>query len=53
MVSFHAIARCAGRHVDAAEIAAIEAAVPKDAAAGDRYPARAMADLDSERVSVS
>jgi aryl-alcohol dehydrogenase-like predicted oxidoreductase len=29
--------------------AAIEAAVPKGAAAGDRYPAAAMKDLDSER----
>ncbi len=32
-----------------ADIAAIEAAVPKGAAQGDRYPAAAMADLDSER----
>ncbi len=31
------------------DLAAIESAVPKDAAAGDRYPAAAMADLDSER----
>jgi aryl-alcohol dehydrogenase-like predicted oxidoreductase len=31
------------------DIAAIERAVPKDAAAGSRYPAHAMADLDSER----
>jgi aryl-alcohol dehydrogenase-like predicted oxidoreductase len=31
------------------DLAAIERAVPKDAAAGERYPARAMADLDSER----
>jgi aryl-alcohol dehydrogenase-like predicted oxidoreductase len=38
--------------LDAAEIAAIEAAVPKGAAAGDRYPAAAMRDLDSERVHV-
>jgi len=36
--------------LDPAQIAAIEAAVPKDAAAGERYPARAMVDLDSERV---
>jgi aryl-alcohol dehydrogenase-like predicted oxidoreductase len=36
--------------LDPAEIAAIEAAVPQDAAAGERYPARAMGDLDSERV---
>jgi aryl-alcohol dehydrogenase-like predicted oxidoreductase len=34
--------------LDSSEIAAIEASVPKDAAAGERYPARAMADLDSE-----
>jgi len=32
-----------------ADLAAIEAAVPKDAAAGDRYNAHAMASLDSER----
>ena len=32
-----------------ADLAAIEQAVPKDAAAGERYPAQAMADLDSER----
>lgn len=31
------------------DLAAIEAAVPKDAAAGSRYPSAAMADLDSER----
>lgn len=31
------------------DIAAIERAVPKDAAAGSRYAERAMADLDSER----
>ncbi|MGA0563343.1 aldo/keto reductase [Ancylobacter sp. VNQ12] len=33
----------------AADLAAIEQAVPKGAAAGERYPAFAMADLDSER----
>lgn len=32
-----------------ADLARIEAAVPADAAAGDRYPAPLMADLDSER----
>ncbi len=32
-----------------ADMAAIEAAVPKDAAAGERYPAHGMATLDSER----
>ncbi|MER7395407.1 aldo/keto reductase [Streptomyces sp. NPDC000151] len=32
-----------------ADLAAIEQAVPAGAAAGDRYPAAAMADLDSER----
>jgi aryl-alcohol dehydrogenase-like predicted oxidoreductase len=31
------------------DIAAIERAVPKDAAAGARYAERAMADLDSEK----
>ncbi len=31
------------------DIAAIERAVPKDAAAGARYPEQAMADLDSEK----
>jgi aryl-alcohol dehydrogenase-like predicted oxidoreductase len=32
-----------------ADIAAIEAAVPKDSAAGERYPAAQMAHLDSEK----
>jgi aryl-alcohol dehydrogenase-like predicted oxidoreductase len=32
------------------DMAAIERAVPKDAAAGERYPAQAMADLDSEKI---
>ena len=32
-------------------VAALEAAVPKDAAAGERYPAMAMAALDSEKRS--
>ena len=32
-----------------ADLAAIEQAVPKGAAKGDRYPAQAMAHLDSER----
>jgi aryl-alcohol dehydrogenase-like predicted oxidoreductase len=36
-------------NLTARDIATIEAAVPKDAAAGSRYPAAAMADLDSER----
>ena len=36
-------------NLTARDLAAIEAAVPKDAAAGSRYPAAAMADLDSER----
>ncbi|WP_326694929.1 aldo/keto reductase [Streptomyces sp. NBC_01766] len=35
--------------LDAGELAAIEAAVPAGAAAGDRYPAEQMAHLDSER----
>ncbi len=34
----------------AADAAAIELAVPKNAALGERYPAAAMAQLDSERV---
>ena len=33
----------------AKDMAAIELAVPKDAAAGSRYPSAAMVDLDSER----
>jgi aryl-alcohol dehydrogenase-like predicted oxidoreductase len=35
--------------ISAANLAAIEAAVPKDAAAGERYPSAGMASLDSER----
>ncbi|GGS44638.1 aldo/keto reductase [Streptomyces cinerochromogenes] len=35
--------------LDAADLAAIESAVPADAAAGDRYAAEQMAMLDSER----
>ncbi|MFE6283585.1 aldo/keto reductase [Streptomyces sp. NPDC057877] len=35
--------------LDAADLRAIEDAVPADAAAGDRYPAAQMAQLDSER----
>ncbi len=35
--------------LDAADMNAIEAAVPKNAAAGDRYNAKAMQELDSER----
>lgn len=35
--------------LDAADLAAIEDAVPADAAAGDRYPGAQMAHLDSER----
>jgi len=31
------------------DLAAIEAAVPRDAVRGDRYPAQGMASLDSER----
>jgi aryl-alcohol dehydrogenase-like predicted oxidoreductase len=34
---------------DAGDLAEIEAAMPAGAAAGDRYPAHAMAQLDSER----
>ena len=36
-------------NLTADDLAAIERAVPRDAAAGDRYNAHAMADLDSER----
>lgn len=35
--------------LDEADLAAIEEAVPADAAAGDRYPSAQMAHLDSER----
>jgi aryl-alcohol dehydrogenase-like predicted oxidoreductase len=35
-----------------ADLAAIEAAVPRDAAAGERYPAPLMVHLDSERGTV-
>jgi aryl-alcohol dehydrogenase-like predicted oxidoreductase len=35
------------------DLAAIERAVPKDAAAGARYPASQMGNLDSERQAVS
>ncbi|KOV67935.1 aldo/keto reductase [Streptomyces sp. MMG1121] len=35
--------------LDAADLAAIEEAVPADAAAGDRYPTAQMTHLDSER----
>ena len=35
--------------LDAADVAAIETAIPAGAAAGDRYPAEAMRSLDSER----
>ena len=38
-----------GASDDAESIAAIEAAVPAGAVAGDRYDARQMAALDSER----
>jgi aryl-alcohol dehydrogenase-like predicted oxidoreductase len=38
-----------GVTLTANDMAAIERAVPKDAAAGTRYPSAAMADLDSER----
>ena len=38
-----------GAKLSAKDLAAIEAAVPPDAAAGTRYPEAAMADLDSER----
>ncbi len=35
------------------DLAAIEAAVPRGAAAGDRYDEHGMATLDSERPSAS
>jgi aryl-alcohol dehydrogenase-like predicted oxidoreductase len=36
-------------HLDAGDLAAIEQAIPKGAAAGERYPEAQMAHLDSER----
>jgi pyridoxine 4-dehydrogenase len=36
-----------------ADLTAIETAIPKDGAAGERYPAQGMADLDSERATDS
>lgn len=41
--------RAADLALSAHDLAAIERAVPKGAAAGERYPAPMMADLDSER----
>jgi aryl-alcohol dehydrogenase-like predicted oxidoreductase len=38
-----------GVTLSADEVAQLEALIPRDAVAGDRYPAAAMADLDSER----
>ncbi len=38
-----------GLRLSAADLAAIEQAVPKGAARGERYPAQAMAHLDSEK----
>ena len=35
--------------LSAADLAAIEQAIPKGAAKGERYPAQAMAHLDSEK----
>jgi hypothetical protein len=35
--------------LSAQEIEAIEAAVPPDAAAGDRYPTAVLAHMDSEK----
>jgi aryl-alcohol dehydrogenase-like predicted oxidoreductase len=43
-----AIFAAASRPLTEAEVAAIEALVPRDAIAGDRYPAAHMAQLDSE-----
>jgi len=37
--------------LSAADVAAIELAVPKGAAAGPRYPSAAMVDLDSEKLA--
>ncbi|MEQ9814749.1 MAG: aldo/keto reductase [Azospirillaceae bacterium] len=39
--------------LDSDDLAAIEAAMPRDAAAGERYPAAQMAMLDSEREAVA
>jgi hypothetical protein len=36
--------------LSAADVAAIELAVPKGGAAGPRYPSAAMVDLDSEKL---
>jgi hypothetical protein len=38
-----------GLKLTEADLAAIEQAVPKGAAKGERYPAQAMAHLDSEK----
>jgi aryl-alcohol dehydrogenase-like predicted oxidoreductase len=38
-----------GVTLSADEVAQLETLIPRDAVAGDRYPAAAMADLDSER----
>jgi hypothetical protein len=38
-----------GLELTEADVAAIEQAVPKGAAKGERYPAQAMAHLDSEK----
>ena len=43
------VLRAAALSLDAGQLAAIEAAVPPDAVAGDRYGAPQMAGLDSER----
>jgi hypothetical protein len=39
-------------HLDAGDLAAIAAAVPDTAVAGDRYAPAQMAQLDSERAGV-
>ena len=44
-----AIFAAVSRPLTAAEVSALEALVPRDAIAGDRYPAAHMAHLDSER----
>ena len=44
-----AIFTAASRPLTAAEVAALEALVPRDAVAGDRYPTVHMGQLDSER----
>ena len=47
--SLHESLAATGLTLSAAEIAEIEAAVPRGVAAGERYPAAVLAHMDSER----